>query len=77
MWYFAAVNVLVEPTSWQCQQYTLQNGQSSVPDGNETEVLLLWQLLFKWDITYRTDVMKDCRPVTEQCSYTIVWQNND
>jgi len=57
MWYIAAVvTVLVEPTSLQCQQYldTLHNGLSSVPDDSETEVLLLWQLLFRWDITYIT-----------------------
>ena len=57
MWYIAAVvTVLMELISWQCQQYldTLQNGQSSVPYVSETEMLLLWPLWFKWDITYST-----------------------
>jgi hypothetical protein len=78
MWYIAAVvTLLVEPTSWQYQQYldTLQNGQSTASDVSETEVLLLWQLLFEWDMTYSTDIMKDRGPVTEQCSYTILSQN--
>jgi hypothetical protein len=57
MWYIAAVvTQMLEPTSWPCQQYLdmLHSGLSSVPDVSETKVLLFWQLLFKWDITYIT-----------------------
>jgi hypothetical protein len=51
-WYFAAVvTLLVAGTV--TNTWTLYNGPSSVHDVTETE-MLLWQLLFIWDITYIT-----------------------
>jgi hypothetical protein len=71
MWYIAAVFILlVEPTSWQCQQYldTLQNGQSSVPEVIETEVGTLQngsssvpevnetEVLLLWQLLFKWDI---------------------